>query len=264
MSVSVQQHNIKEKLFSHYDLDGRVAIVTGASGLIGSAICCGLAAFGVRIAAGFYKNRKKAEELAESIKAEGGDCIAVESNLSQSSGIEKLRDAALDAFKGLDIVVANAGLKTRGPAMMTNSEAINELINLNFVSAITLVRVCIRHMVRSNWGRIILVGSRAGIVGLPGQAAYAATKGALGPWAASVAGEVGSKGITINVVAPGAIHDPFEQIYSVDEQKLVCNRIGTGRLGEPEEVAAVVTFLCSKTAGYINGAIIPVDGGARF
>jgi 3-oxoacyl-[acyl-carrier protein] reductase len=148
--------------------------------------------------------------------------------------------------------------------MMASATDLRKAVNINIESQIALSRMSLRIMSASGWGRIVFIGSRAGSVGLPGQAAYASTKGALSAWAASVAGEVGKKGITVNVVAPGAIEDAQETVYSPEEQEKVCDRIGAGRLGKAGEVASVVSFLCSTNAGYINGATIAVDGGARF
>jgi len=118
-------------------------------------------------------------------------------------------------------------------------------------------------MMRACWGRLVLVGSRAGVAGLPGQAGYAASKAALQAWAASTAGEVGRHGVTVNVVAPGAVAEPTPT-YAPDEEARVLQLIGARRLATPDEVSAVVTFLASAAASYFNGVTLPVDGAARF
>jgi 3-oxoacyl-[acyl-carrier protein] reductase len=134
----------------------------------------------------------------------------------------------------------------------------------NVHSAIDTARACLRPMIRQRHGRIVLFGSVAGAVGLPGHSTYAATKAALQAWASSAAGEVGGRDITVNVVAPGAIRDDTMDFHTPQERDLVLKFIGAGRFGEPHEVAAMVSFLCSPAATYVNGATIRVDGGARF
>ncbi|MBB4701891.1 SDR family oxidoreductase [Sphaerisporangium siamense] len=251
-------------LTARYGLDDRVAVVSGASGNIGSACCRELALAGATVIAGYHGNEQAAKLLAEQIEAAGGTCVPVQADLSRPDGAQTLVDTALRTFKRVDIAVAAAGIRTRRLALSTDPATVAELLAVNLESAIGLAKACLRPMMRARYGRIILFGSRAGVTGLPGHAAYAATKGALQPWAASVAGELGTHGITVNVIAPGAIRADQTDFHSEEEQKLVLKFIGAGRFGEPEEVAAAVSFLASSSSSYLNGTTVTVDGGARF
>lgn len=251
-------------LTARYGLDDRVAVVSGASGNIGSACCRDLALAGATIIAGYHENEQAAKLLAERIEADGGTCVPVAADLSQPDGAQILVDTALRRFGRADIAVAAAGIRTRRLALSTDPATVTELMTVNFASAIGMAKACLRPMLRARYGRIILFGSRAGVSGLPGHSVYAASKGALQPWAASVAGELGTHGITVNVIAPGAIRAERTDFHSEEEQNLVLKFIGAGRFGEPEEVAAAVTFLASSSASYLNGSTVVVDGGARF
>jgi 3-oxoacyl-[acyl-carrier protein] reductase len=251
-------------LTSRYGLDGRIAVVSGASGNIGGQCARELAALGATVIAGYNSDEKAAVKLAEEVAAAGGSCVPVAADLRQPDAPQQLIDAAVSAYGKVDICVAAAGIRLRRLATVTSADAVDDLLTVNLRSAIAMAKACLRPMMRAKYGRIILFGSRAGVTGLPGHAAYAATKGALQPWAASVAGELGPYGITVNVVAPGAIVAEETEYHSVEEQELVKKFIGAGRFGEASEVAAVVGFLASTSSSYVNGSTVTVDGGARF
>jgi 3-oxoacyl-[acyl-carrier protein] reductase len=242
---------------------GRVIVVSGASGGIGSECSLELARLGATIVAGFHTNDEVVKKLAEQVEGHGATLVPVRADLSLPQGAEKLVATALDRFGRVDGCVAAAGLRTRRLAMATDNATLDTLLQVNLAGSINLAKACLKPMMRAKYGRIVLFGSRAGTSGLPGHSAYAATKGALQPWAASVAGEVGKHGITVTLVAPGAIRADVMD-FSTAERDLVLQFIGAGRLGEPEEVAAAVAFLLAPAASYVSGSTLVVDGGARF
>jgi 3-oxoacyl-[acyl-carrier protein] reductase len=251
-------------LSARYGMRDRVAIVTGASGNIGSACCRDLAAAGATVIAGYHSNQDSATALAKSIADNGGVCVPMQADLSEPSGPDALVHNVLQEYGQVDILVAAAGQRLRRPAVVTDPAAGRAQMATNVHSAIDTARACLRAMIRARYGRIVLFGSVAGVVGLPGHSTYSATKAALQAWAASASGEVGGRDITINVVAPGAIRQDTMDFHTPQERELVLKFIGAGRFGEPEEVASVVSFLCSPAASYVNGATVRIDGGARF
>jgi 3-oxoacyl-[acyl-carrier protein] reductase len=245
-------------------LAGKTAIITGASGLIGASVARQLGEAGVNIIAGYHQDASSIAQLAKDIEAKGGACRPVQADFNQPGEADRLKKAALESFGTVDIVIAAAGRTERGPALMTNIAKEQALWSLNCQACFSVVRSALRPMMASGCGRVVVIGSRAGITGLPGQAAYAATKAALHAWISSVAFEIGARGITINAVAPGAVRNPKQTTYSKAEDDAICDRIAMKRLAEAEEIAAAVVFLCSPQASYITGSVLNVDGGARF
>lgn len=247
-----------------FSLNGRVALVTGASGLLGRAIAFRLARGGAAVLVHYARNRPSADGVVDSIVSGGGHAVAQEADLTRPDALNQLVRQGEAAFGTIDIVVANAGLMHRSLAVMTGRETVARLLAVNLESVMALAAQTLRGMMRKRWGRFVVIGSRAGSVGLPGQAIYAASKAGVEGWALSVAGEVGRHGITVNVVAPGAIRTEGPTMYGAADEGAILDRIGAGRLAEPDEIAAAVHFLASPEAAYVNGAILPVDGGARF
>jgi 3-oxoacyl-[acyl-carrier protein] reductase len=254
----------RSHLEQQYGLHGKTALVTGASGNLGQASVRDLARCGARIMAAYHTNEAAAVKLADEIVADGGDCVPVAADLSKPAGPDQLVKQALDHFGRLDLCVAAAGRRLRKPAMATDAADVSDLLATNVHSAISLAKACLRPMMRQRSGRIVIFGSTAGANGLGGHSLYAGTKAALHAWVSSAAGEVNGRDVTINAIAPGAVNADDLEFHSADEQQLVLRFIGAGRLGEPEEVASVVSFLCSPAASYVNGATLLVDGGARF
>lgn len=253
-----------EHLTALYGLTGRVAVVSGASGTIGAACCRELARAGAIVVAGYHSNEPAARKLTDAIEAEGGRCLPVSADVATVDGPRQLVDAAIQHFGRVDICVAAAGRRTRRMALATDPDELAELSATNVHGVINLAKACLRPMMRARFGRIVVFGSTAGVHGLPGHSAYAGTKASLQAWASSVAGELGGRDITVNVVAPGAIRADVMDFHTDEERELVLKFIGAGRFGEPEEVAAVVSFLCTPAASYVNGSTVLVDGGARF
>jgi 3-oxoacyl-[acyl-carrier protein] reductase len=243
----------------------RLALVTGSTGLIGRDICRTLVRSGATVCGAYFKGHEMASSLEQELNHEGRRFVPFAADLSNPlRGPLELYQGVVASLGEPDILVACAALKLRRLAIATKSAEAAEVMALNFESTIELARLATRPMMRKRWGRIVLLGSFAGTAGCPGQAVYAASKAALSVWATSLAGELGGSGVTINVIAPGALKDDQNSNYNAMEADKVIQLIGCRRLGEPHEIAGVVEFLCSNQSSYVNGATIPVDGAARF
>lgn len=247
-------------------LTGKTCVVTGASGLIGREICKNLLHKGARVVAVY----NQCSDFIDSINLGGSDIdpdqfVGLQSDLLDGVSINSLLNAIQKHTNKVDVFVACAGKTVRKPCMMSSVDDYEQLMGLNFGSALKLTRSLLRPMYRLGGGRVIFIGSVAGMRGLAGQSVYSASKGALHSFAMALAQEVGEKQITVNVVAPGAVLNKDENsVYSEDENSGVQERIALRRMAKPEEIANVVGFLASDDASYITGAIIPVDGGSRF
>ena len=240
-----------------FDLTGMTALVTGASGGIGSAICQALAAQGARLAVS-GSNVEKLEAFRASL---GGDHVAVPCNLSDKDSVEALVPAALEQLGKIDILVNNAGVTRDNLTMRMKDEEWDDVIRINLESTFRLIRAATKPMMKARFGRIITVTSVVGTTGNPGQANYAASKGGLTAMTKAVAQELASRNVTANCVAPGFIATAMTENLP-DAQKDALNaRIPMGRMGEGSDIGAAVAYLASKEAGYITGQTIHVNGG---
>jgi 3-oxoacyl-[acyl-carrier protein] reductase len=244
-----------------FDLTGMTALVTGASGGIGSSIARCLARQGARLAlsgSNASKLRSFREELNEQF---GNDHVEITCDLSNTTQVEELIPAAVDTFGQLDILVNNAGITRDNLAMRMKDEEWDAVIRINLEAAFRLMRAAARPMMKARFGRIITVTSVVGATGNPGQVNYAAAKAGLVGMTKSYAQEVASRGITANCVAPGFIRTAMTDVLPEAQKEALNQRIPMGRMGEAEDVGAAVAFLASREAGYVTGHTLHVNGG---
>ncbi len=243
-------------------LEGKVAVVTGASRGIGRAIAETLAAEGATVVVNYQSNAAAAETVVAGIRARGGQALAVAADVSDMAAAEGLIRAALEAYDHIDIVVNNAGTTRDTLLLSMKEEQWDVVIDTNLKSVFNVCKAAARPMLRrKKGGRIINISSVAGIVGQPGQTNYAASKAGIIGFSKSLAKELGSRGITVNVVAPGFVPTDLTAGLSDDLVKQTLAYIPLGRWGEAQEVAHAVAFLASDRAAYITGEVLRVDGG---
>ncbi len=244
-----------------FNLEGMTALVTGASGGIGSSIARSLARQGARLAlsgSNPAKLRSFREELNDDF---GHDHVEITCDLSNTEQVEELIPATVDTLGKIDILVNNAGITRDNLAMRMKDEEWEQVIKVNLEAAFRLMRASARPMMKARFGRIITITSVVGATGNPGQMNYAAAKAGLTGMSKSLAQELASRGVTVNCVAPGFIRTAMTDQLP-DAQKDALNaRIPMGRMGEGEDIGSAVVYLASKEAGYITGQTLHVNGG---
>ena len=240
-----------------FDLTGKAALVTGASGGIGGEIARALHGAGATV--GLSGTR---EAPLEALAAElGTRAHVLPCNLSDAEAVEALPKAAAGAMGSLDILVNNAGI-TRDNLFMRMSDAEwDEVLNVNLTSAFRLSRGVLRGMMKARWGRIVNVGSVVGAMGNPGQGNYAAAKAGLVGMSKSLAYEVASRGVTVNVIAPGFVETAMTEKLTEDQKEKILAQVPAGRMGSPAEIGAAALYLASPEAAYVTGTVLHVNGG---
>ena len=240
-----------------FDLEGKTAIVTGATGGIGSAIARSLHSHGVSVVLS-GRNEGLLRALADDI----GDRVSYfPASLDAPNSEADLFKNAEQALGRVDILVNNAGVTMDALTIRMSDEDWSRVIEVNLTSSFRLARAALKGMMRGRWGRVINITSVVGFTGNPGQINYVASKAGLSGMSKALAAEVASRGITVNCVAPGFINTPMTEALSEPQRAAIMQRIPAGRLGEPADVAACVTFLASNQAHYVTGQTIHVNGG---
>lgn len=239
----------------------RVALVTGGSRGIGRAIAEHLGATGHRVAVNYHSSPGAAEDVVAAITAGGGEAVAVGADVADPDAITAMVAEVAERLGPVDVLVNNAGITRDGLVMRMGIEDWDDVLATNLRSAFLCTKAALRGMLRAKWGRIVNIASVSGIAGNPGQANYAAAKAGLIGFTKSVAKEVGSRGITVNAVAPGFIDTDMTADLGDAVREAAIPQITLGRFGTPQEIASAVGYLASDTASYVTGQVIVVDGG---
>lgn len=240
-----------------FDLNGKMALVTGATGGIGGEIAKALHAQGATVAVS-GRNKEKLDALAAEL---GSNVHTIVADLSNSDGIVSLIKDAEEAMGQIDILVNNAGLTRDNLSMRMKDEEWDEVIDVNLTAPFKLAKACQRGMMKRRTGRIINISSVVGTTGNPGQCNYVASKAGLSGWTKAMGMEIASRGITVNCVAPGFIATAMTEALNEDQKAKINANIPAGRMGNPVEIASAVAYLASDEAAYITGATIHVNGG---
>jgi 3-oxoacyl-[acyl-carrier protein] reductase len=238
----------------------KVALVTGASRGIGAAIADHLGEQGA-IVIGTATSEGGAEKISARLKEKGINGVGMVLNVTDADSVADLLKAVQADFGAPAILVNNAGITKDNLLMRMKEDEWFDVINTNLSAIYRLSKACLRGMMKARWGRIINISSVVGSMGNAGQSNYAATKAGVGGFARALAKEVGSRGITVNTVAPGFIDTDMTKELTEEQKSLMLSQIPLERLGQPEEIAAVVGFLSGDAGGYITGDTIHVNGG---
>ena len=251
-----------------FDLTGMTALVTGASGGIGSAIARALAGQGARLALS-GSNAAKLRAFREELNGEyrhgsdgtGGDHVEITCNLGDAKQVEELVPATIDTLGSLDILVNNAGITRDNLAMRMKDEEWDEVIRINLEAAFRLMRAAARPMMKARFGRIITITSIVGATGNAGQMNYAAAKAGLTGMSKSLAAELAARGVTVNCIAPGFIRSAMTEALDDKQKDALTGRIPMGRMGEGGDIGAAAAYLAAREAGYVTGQTLHVNGG---
>lgn len=242
-------------------LKGQIALVTGASRGIGRSIALALADAGCHVAVNYAGNEAAAAEVVKLIEAKGVQAIAVKANVGVTAEADQMVKQVIEQWGKIDILVNNAGITRDNLIMRMKEEEFDQVIETNLKGVFNCLKAVTRPMMKQRYGRIINISSVVGVLGNAGQANYVAAKAGVIGLTKSSSRELASRGITVNCVAPGFIETEMTQELSSDIVEGMMTNIPLGRLGQPEEIAGVVTFLASEAASYMTGQTLHVDGG---
>ena len=242
-------------------LEGKVAIVTGASRGIGRAVAINLAQSGADVVVNYSGSEGAAQETVEAVQALGRKAIKIKANVANADEVAAMVEEAHKEFGHIDILVNNAGITRDGLLMRMKDEEWFDIMQTNLTSVFHLSKAMLRSMMKKRFGRIITIGSVVGSMGNPGQSNYCAAKAGLIGFSKGLAKEVASRGITVNVVAPGFIATDMTEVLTEEQKAGILGNVPAGRLGEPKDIAKAVAFLASDDAAYITGTTLHVNGG---
>jgi 3-oxoacyl-[acyl-carrier protein] reductase len=238
---------------------GKVAVVTGGANGIGKATVLGLAQEGAKVV--IVDLNPAGEEVAQQIRADGGDAIFIQSDVSKSEPVQAMVKQAIDTYGQIDILINNAGITRDNLIMKMKDEDWDLVLKVNLSSAFHCSKAVVRPMMKKRAGRIVNLASVVGLAGQAGQTNYAASKGGIIAFTKSLARELGSRNITVNAVAPGFIKTQLTDVLPKEMVELTVANTPLGRLGEVEDVARAILFLASDDAAFITGQVLTVDGG---
>ncbi len=242
-------------------LSGKTALITGATGGLGKHIVRGLSDHGAACVVHYAHREREATALAETLRTEGRQALALRANVADESEVRRMASEVMDAFGRIDILVNNAGISRDGLSWKMDAKDWNEVLNVNLAGPFYTIKAVLPHMRSAGWGRIINIGSVVAQMGVPGTAAYAASKAGLMGLTRVIAREVASKNITVNCLALGYFNAGLIDTLSPEIQKEIASQIPVRHLGKPETVAEMIGYLCSDSAEYITGQVINLNGG---
>jgi 3-oxoacyl-[acyl-carrier protein] reductase len=247
------------------ELDGRVALVTGASRGMGRAIALKLGSMGANVAVNFVavdpQNEVDAREVADRLAELHVESLLVEADVRDSESVKQMVDRVVEKWGRLDILINNAGITKDTLLLRMSEQAWDDVLDINLRGTFLCSKHALKPMMKGGWGRIVSLASIAGVIGNPGQTNYSASKGGIIAFSKSLAREVGSRGITVNAVAPGYIRTKMTDVLPEEVRNKFVEMIAVRRPGETEEVAELVAFLASDRASYITAQCIGIDGG---
>lgn len=242
-------------------LKNKIALVTGAGRGIGRAIAVALAKEGAEVVINYNGSEERAKEVKQTIEENGGKASIYKCNVSDFVACEAMIKDIVKEYGHLDILVNNAGITKDGLIMKMKEEDFDSVLNVNLKGTFNTIRHGARQMLKQRSGKIINISSVSGILGNVGQANYAASKAGVIGLTKTMARELGSRGITVNAIAPGFVDTEMTGVLSEEIRENACKQIILGRFGKPEDIANTAVFLASDKADYITGQVISVDGG---